>query len=285
MSLTPILPSPEWPDIPAALLRAINNRLLELDAAISTQPAAASTKGTINNVTIVSQGSIAGLFFTAANRPDANGTPVGTFAYETDTGTLLQVQTVSSAQVWVQVNPWLDDQAGNIYTTDGNVLVGEAAPVSTAAGRTYIGVKGSTGAGVFEACGAATDADATAAGIIQVADSNGADTEKRLVVFQILTDGTTATKRGGRLNIATKADNGGITIWVSLDKAGKCGFGGNTTPAYAVDATGDINASGVFRKGGTAGESTTLTYLTGTPGVGQSSKTVTFSGGIEVAHT
>ena len=49
---------------------------------------------------------------------------------------------------------------------------------------------------------------------------------------------------------------------------GNAGFGGNASPGYAVDATGDVNVSGVFRKGGTAGAS-------GTDPVGN-----VFSGGI-----
>ncbi len=194
---------------------------------------------------------------------------------------------VSTTDGTLDESAMTDDGSANIFTTARNFIAGAAAAISTAAGRLYIAVKGSTGAGVFEAAGGAADADATAAGIFQVADSHGADAELRLAIIQVLTDGATATKRGGRIKIGTKANGpaGAITFWITLDQAGNCGLGGNVTPAYPVDATGDVNASGVFRKGGTAGESTTLTYLTGTPGAGQSSKTVTFSGGIETGHT
>ncbi len=183
-----------------------------------------------------------------------------------------------------------DDGATNIYTTARGLIAGAAAAISTAAGRLYVAVKGSTGAGVFEAAGGAADADATAQGIFQVADSHGTDAELRLAIIQILTDGATATKRGGRIKIGTKADSGAITLWIILDNAGNCGFGGNATPAYAVDALGDINTSGVFRKGGTAGESVTLTYGSSLGGIipaglTLNTKTVTFTGGIETGHT
>lgn len=62
--------------------------------------------------------------------------------------------------------------------------------------------------------------------------------------------------------------------------------GGLNVGATADPGAGIINANSKFSAAGTAGEaSLTITYLTGTPGAGQSSKTVTFTGGIETAHT
>jgi hypothetical protein len=63
---------------------------------------------------------------------------------------------------------------------------------------------------------------------------------------------------------------------------------GNITTVAAITASGNINTTGgVYEANGTAGETgpVTLTYLTGTPGSGQSSKTVTFNRGIETSHT
>lgn len=69
----------------------------------------------------------------------------------------------------------------------------------------------------------------------------------------------------------------------ALDLAtGQWGFG-NVAPAYAVDATGDVNASGVFRKGGTAGISVTITTAKLTPAGANGS--MTFAGGILTAQT
>ena len=45
---------------------------------------------------------------------------------------------------------------------------------------------------------------------------------------------------------------GGWSVGMT-QRAGKVGFSGNYSPVYTVDANGDINASGVFRDGGTAG--------------------------------
>lgn len=97
---------------------------------------------------------------------------------------------------------------------------------------------------------------------------------------------------------------GGSTSQLFMTQ-GRAGFGGNTTAGYAVDATGDVNVSGVYRVGGTAGisvirtnETVSYTSVTngvfGTPGAGQSNGTVvtgltvtvafsTFTGGILTA--
>jgi len=86
---------------------------------------------------------------------------------------------------------------------------------------------------------------------------------------------------------ATGQTVGSATVdaaYVTIDLAtGDVGFGGNVAPAYAVDATGDVNASGVFRKAGTPGISVTIAtskinQLTGAPG------SMTFIGGILTAQ-
>jgi hypothetical protein len=57
-------------------------------------------------------------------------------------------------------------------------------------------------------------------------------------------------------------------------------------PAYAVDVTGDINASGVYRVGGAAGQTTTiLNVLRGAPAAGQSNCSLIFTGGIRTGGT
>jgi hypothetical protein len=125
MSVTLLGPIPGVPD---DLIRQLNSRFRELEVAIVPAAASSGSTRTINttNVTVVSEGSVAGLFFLAANRPDANGTPVGTFGTEIDTGALLQVQTVGSAQVWVQVSPWLDDGETITATEPVALDVGDA---------------------------------------------------------------------------------------------------------------------------------------------------------------
>lgn len=77
-----ILPIPGVPD---DLIRILNDRFRELSGGGSV---AGKTVGP-------------GLFFQTKSRPDANGTAVGTFGSDIDTGLLYQVQTVRSAQVWV----------------------------------------------------------------------------------------------------------------------------------------------------------------------------------------
>lgn len=62
--------------------------------------------------------------------------------------------------------------------------------------------------------------------------------------------------------------------------ADKVGIGMNN-PAYKLDVTGDINASGVHRVGGVAGINATVTYVDTLLGA----KTLTFVGGILTAQT
>lgn len=72
-------------------------------------------------------------------------------------------------------------------------------------------------------------------------------------------DDTSKTGTVLRLNLGTLvvfnatagANPRTLTQTFTVDSAGKVGMGGNTSPGYSGDATGDINASGVFRKGGT----------------------------------
>jgi hypothetical protein len=57
------------------------------------------------------------------------------------------------------------------------------------------------------------------------------------------------------------------------------------TGSYAVDITGDINASGVFRKGGTAGVGIGSTITVCTSGACATSCSLIFSGGIRTGGT
>jgi hypothetical protein len=76
---------------------------------------------------------------------------------------------------------------------------------------------------------------------------------------------------------------GGALAW-GCDSTGKCGFG-TASPGYQVDSTGDINASGVFRKGGTAGVGTGSTITVCTSGACATSCTLIFNGGIRTGGT
>ncbi len=178
-----------------------------------------------------------------------------------------------------------DDATANVYTTARNLLAGETAVVSSAAGRVYLGAKGSAGAGALELSQTATDADNLLVGLIQAGDTNqsGGGGEKRVAVIQFLTQGATANDRGGQIKFITKANGGAIVVQEILTNAGFHGFGGTAVPAYAVDATGDVNASGVHRTGGVAGITgvAALAKLT----IAGTNGTLTFTGGIITAYT
>jgi hypothetical protein len=61
---------------------------------------------------------------------------------------------------------------------------------------------------------------------------------------------------------------------------GSLSVGKNTAPAYNIDVTGDINCTGAFRSGGTAGINATVTYVDTLLGT----KTLTFTKGILTAQ-
>ena len=88
----------------------------------------------------------------------------------------------------------------------------------------------------------------------------------------LIVRGNAPTNSWGALFVSQT--NGGFGVY---DSAAKSYFAGNvgiglTGPNYALDVTGDTNTSGVFRKGGTAGLSTSPTTSAGAQ--------QTFSGGI-----
>lgn len=156
---------------------------------------------------------------------------------------------------------------GNIRTS-ANLGIG-SSPISTIAGRSYVTIKGSTLAGVLELATAQADANSNLVGMWQSTDANNLDADRRIGLIQMLLDGTTANHRGGLIRFATKADSGGISVWAALTRQGFWGFGGNLSPAYSIDATGDTNTSGVYRVGGTAGSSASCTFcsITSTGGI------------------
>lgn len=116
-------------------------------------------------------------------------------------------------------------------------------------GRGYLMVKGPTNVGVVETSQGSADADASQVGAWQISDTNCTTANKRIGQIRVLTMGATATDRGGSITFATKADGGALTDRERLDNAGNHGFGGNLSPAYPVDVTGDVRISGVYRVG------------------------------------
>ena len=102
-----------------------------------------------------------------------------------------------------------------------------------------------------------------------------------LGTLNLLTDdGTTRTGikipsiTGGSTNWAVASDGG------NSYHVGNMRFGGSTAPTYAIDVTGDINASGIFRAGGVAGINAIVSYVDTLLGA----KTLTFVAGILTAQ-
>lgn len=117
----------------------------------------------------------------------------------------------------------------NISGGTGDILAGTANVVSPTAGRRYIALKGSTGAGVLELITAQSDADGVIVGGVQMTDVNSASDKRVAGVFAYLS-GSVANQRGGLLRFFTRADGGTVfTERVRISDLGYFGIGVNTT--------------------------------------------------------
>lgn len=228
-----------------------------------------------------------GFFYTATNALDYrwSGSAWVTMDTVRGGGNLTNVGAlpkVSAAGTLTESAFW--DTGTVAYLLARNFGVGTTSPgIQTTAGRSYVTIKGSSLGGVTEYATAQADADGNVVGVIQWSDGNSTAGDKRVsAVFGEL-QGATGNDRGGRLRFLTKANGGGLAEWARLDNAGNFGFGGNTAPAYAVDATGTVNASGAYRINGTLGL-TQVVALAKLTGVGANGS-ATFVGGILTAYT
>lgn len=108
-------------------------------------------------------------------------------------------------------------------------------PVGAAvAGRNYLAVKGTTKAGGVEFQTAEADADGTVLGIAQFSDINSTSTEFRRATIVGFLQGSTATKRGGRLGFYTVADNSDTLVQrLDIAQDGRVAIG---APAAAYDS-------------------------------------------------
>lgn len=174
------------------------------------------------------------------------------------------------------------DNGTTILVTGRNIGVNSSV-VQTSAGRAYVTTKGATGAGVVEVATAQADADGNVVGVFQASDINSTAGDKRPSLISFDLEGATANDRGGRIRIFTKANGGALAEWARLDNAGHFGFGGNAAPAYAVDATGYVNASAGYRVNAVVGITQVVVLAKIT--VAGTNGSLTFVGGIPTAYT
>jgi len=132
----------------------------------------------------------------------------------------------------------------NVGIWTGTVPIGH-----TLAGRAYLTVEGPAEAGVVELSANTADGIRTT-GILQWTDKNVTAADKRHALILGVTSGTTANDRGGALLFYTRADGGAIAERMRIEQDGSIGIGA-TTPGWPLDVAGDVNASGVYRVGGT----------------------------------
>ncbi|MFA5932492.1 MAG: MerR family DNA-binding transcriptional regulator [Microgenomates group bacterium] len=137
-------------------------------------------------------------------------------------------------------------------TNAGDVGIGITAPIEVSAGRTYLSIKGSTGAGALELSTAQADADAVTNGVIQFTDVNSTATDKRTAIIQSYLSGATGNNRGGRLVFKTKPDGvDSLPDRLTIEQNGNVGIG-TTAPARSLETTGSIRMGPLITGGGSA---------------------------------
>lgn len=115
---------------------------------------------------------------------------------------------------------------------------------SYAAGNTVVEARGRSLWAVFEATGNAADADNTIQGEFIAAANSQTAGNKRIVAQQGVTDGTTATNRGGKYILYTKADAGALTPAFAADRSQNLGVK-TITPTRTLDVNGEQRHRGM----------------------------------------
>jgi len=101
--------------------------------------------------------------------------------------------------------------AGLKVTSRGDVGIGTTTPslgIATAAGRTYLTLKGATSAGVFELAHGAADAAGNLIGQLAFTDPTNSQVDKRMASINVATSGGTANNRGSAVAFSTRPDGG-----------------------------------------------------------------------------
>lgn len=108
-----------------------------------------------------------------------------------------------------------------------------ALPALQTAGNSYIGIKGTTGAGYLELSSGAADADGLALGGVYWHDRNYSAGDPRAAAIDAISDGATATNRGGAIIFSTKVNAGSFAERMRLTGAGYLGVG--VTPVFPFE--------------------------------------------------
>jgi hypothetical protein len=151
--------------------------------------------------------------------------------------------------------------ATNIRGTDtddsGNVSIGGIAPNVTGWGASNIVVSVFSTAsttnkqGIIEIGSQSSDASGNTVGSVAFMATANSGGDKRLVVLEGQTSGSTANHRGGLLNVYIKADNGSLTLTEQINRFGQLSVGG-ASPSSTLDVKGS------FGRPNAVGGSTTL---------------------------
>lgn len=142
------------------------------------------------------------------------------------------------------------DNGTTVLATARNIAINASTVAQPVTGRVYFVGKGTAGSGI-ELQTSQADADLNIIGGLQFVDINSTAADKRVVSIAGLLNGTVANNRGGLLRLLIKTDGGGLVEAGRVNNLGQWGLAGQFAPAYAVDVNGDVNASGVYRVGGT----------------------------------
>lgn len=113
-------------------------------------------------------------------------------------------------------------------TSNNSITIGEGNIIVPSGGRNYLGIRGSTGAGGVEFSTSAADGDATLVGIMQWADVNSTNSDKRIANINAVLSGSTTNNRGSYLAFSTKKDGGAMTEAMRISNGQRVLFGTTT---------------------------------------------------------
>ena len=123
----------------------------------------------------------------------------------------------------------------SLYIGAGNITNGSTTPIALIAGTRTIGVRGDSNYGVLEMTTALADADGATVGSLQFSDKARAGlSNKQAGYINVSLQGTTASNRGGQMQLATKADGGSLALAINIDNVQNVGLGGAAAHAKVL---------------------------------------------------
>jgi hypothetical protein len=157
-------------------------------------------------------------------------------------GTRIEFLTVRDGTTTYDTKMALNDR-GDLILTGGIVPL-----QSISSSRKYLTMQGSADYSIVELGSGAADSNLAVVGSLQGIDVHSSG-ENRIAAISFTQSGATAGNRGGRISIATKANNGALTTRLNISDAGVFDLSGILNIVGDVDIVGNISTNGFLYTG------------------------------------